>query len=340
MSSGIQSIVQLQLLNNIVSLSGIAIVAYDYVLTFPTEVEYIWSKPWTWLSTLFLIVRYVGIFSVVSVALTGSTFVPGPLKTCIGLVYSRDWALTVFICASDLFLVLRVYAMWNRSKIILSILLLGYTVQVILQVVLCAVFHNPYIDATVAISKVLDYSVCTEVYAAIGSYFKYMVIYPMLFDFLLLILALIPTVKESTAMYKATKRWQLNQYMSLIVKEGVLYVLLNLLNNIANAMAYADEVSLLPVWYLISTFFYATITFPLIPRFVLSVREMYAKDTIRCYEGLDTGFGIPSRFGNVSRHDTGVSWIATADEYGSRPGEEGDEEIQLELVEGDGEVLV
>jgi len=80
MSSGIQSIIQLQLLDNAMSVAGIAVVTYDYVLTFPKEVEYIWSKSWTWLSTLFLIVRYVGIYTALSSSLGGTTFVPGPLK--------------------------------------------------------------------------------------------------------------------------------------------------------------------------------------------------------------------------------------------------------------------
>jgi len=241
----------------------------------------------------------------------------------------------VFICISDLFMVLRVYAMWNRSKTIISILLLAYSVQVILQVVVVAVFSNPYTDATVtvAINQVLNYSVCTEVDTVIGPYFKYVVIYPTLFDLLLLVLALIPTVKESTSMYKATKRWQPNRYMSLIVKEGVLYVLLSLLNNITNAVADADGDPSPPVWSLVSGLFWIVTTFPVMPRFVLSIRELYTKDTLRCCDGIDSGFGISSRAKNIAGHDTSVSGIVFA---GSRSGsdEESDEEMQLESIEG------
>jgi len=70
MSSGVQSIIQDQLLNNAASAAGITIVAYDYILTFPKEVKYIWSRPWTWLSTLFFTVRYVGIYTAVSDSLS------------------------------------------------------------------------------------------------------------------------------------------------------------------------------------------------------------------------------------------------------------------------------
>jgi len=228
-------------------------------------------------------------------------------------------------------MVLRVYAMWNRSKTIISILLLGYSVQVILQIVIPAVFTNPHTDATVGVSQVLNYSVCTEVDNVLGPYLKYVVIYPTLFDLLLLVLALIPTVKETTVMYKATKRWQPNRYMSLIVKEGVFYVLLNLLNSIPNAIADTNGRIFTPAWYLISFLFYVATMFPVIPRFVLSIRELYANDTLRYCGGLDSGFGISSHVRNIVGQDTSVSGIVFA-RGRIGPGEGSDEEMQLEPI--------
>jgi hypothetical protein len=41
----------------------------------------------------------------------------------------------------------------------------------------------------------------------------------------LFILAVIQTLKQSVAMYKATKQWQPNMYMQQLVTDGVLYFL-------------------------------------------------------------------------------------------------------------------
>jgi len=231
-------------------------------------------------------------------------------------------------------MVLRVYAMWNRSKIILGILLLGYSVQAILQVVITAVFINPYTDATVSSTQVLDYSVCTVANTVIGPYFKYLVIYPTLFDLLLLVLALIPTTKESTTMYKATKRWQPNRFLLHLRGQCVptqtnsshfSRKYRNLLNNIPHAIVDADGDLLDPDWYLISSILWIAITFPIMPRFILSIRELYAKDTLRFCDGIDTGFGISSRVRNIAGQDTFVSAIVFV---GGRSGlDEGDEEI-------------
>ena len=42
---------------------------------------------------------------------------------------------------------------------------------------------------------------------------------------MILILAVISALKESVAMYKATKQWQPNCYMQLFAKDGILYFL-------------------------------------------------------------------------------------------------------------------
>ena len=41
----------------------------------------------------------------------------------------------------------------------------------------------------------------------------------------LLVLAVIPTIKESVEMFKATKQWQPNKYMQQLVTDGILYFL-------------------------------------------------------------------------------------------------------------------
>lgn len=73
---------------------------------------------------------------------------------------------------------------------------------------------------------------------------------------------------------------------------------------------------------------------PIVPRFVISVREMYDHELRGRCQGIDTGFGIGSQFSP----DTDLSAIAFAD---VAPGEspvveaEADvpETIQLEVIE-------
>jgi len=323
MSSDLQSAVQSQLYQNAISLAEVTIVACDYILMFPSEVKHIWSKSWTWVSVLYLIVRYAGIYSAMD-QLFGTTFIPGPIKTCTGIFYSSNWAFTAFAAASSLLMVLRIYAMWNRSKVILSILLPCYTAGTIFELIYTSFFVNPDIEATVGTSQLLDYSYCTEV-DVISSNMKYVYSGIIVFDGLLLILALVPLVKQSITAYKTTGHWEPNRYMSLIVEEGAVYVILVFLTRIPQS-----TINSLPyIWLLILEFFYYITMFLMGPRFVISMRELFDKDSRGRLEGIDSAFGISSSSGDAAGRDTSVSEIRFAG-VSSHPGEEGGEEIQLE----------
>ncbi|KAI9459539.1 hypothetical protein HD554DRAFT_2136627 [Boletus coccyginus] len=87
MSAALQSELTSLQQNNYVSLAMLVAAAYDYVLTFSDEIEYIWTKPWTWVSTLFILVRYVGLYSF-AIACLGTSFIPGPPKTYVFVLYS------------------------------------------------------------------------------------------------------------------------------------------------------------------------------------------------------------------------------------------------------------
>jgi len=43
------------------TIMALSAVGYDYILTFAREVEYIWCRRWTWVSTMFVLVRYLGL---------------------------------------------------------------------------------------------------------------------------------------------------------------------------------------------------------------------------------------------------------------------------------------
>ncbi|KAF8424394.1 hypothetical protein L210DRAFT_3653489 [Boletus edulis BED1] len=78
MSSDLKSVLESIVLNDYLSLAVVTAVGYDYILNFSREIEYVWRKPWTWVSTIFVVLRYIGLCWIMTVALTDSTFVPGP----------------------------------------------------------------------------------------------------------------------------------------------------------------------------------------------------------------------------------------------------------------------
>jgi hypothetical protein len=142
-------------------------------------------------------------------------------------------------------MILRVYAMWNRSKRILYILLFFYVAQIIVSFVGEGININPntYLSgmsqakleshmlptafSPVTAVEVIGISFCKISLSDTPSLDVMWSISALrsVLGAMLLILAVISTLKQSIAWYKATKQWQPNHYMQLLVKDGVLYFL-------------------------------------------------------------------------------------------------------------------
>ncbi|KAF8122318.1 hypothetical protein EV363DRAFT_1555387 [Boletus edulis] len=227
MSSDLQSLLELVVLNNYITLVVITAVVYDYVLIFSREIEYVWCKPWTRVSAMFVVVRYIGLCWVLASALIGSTFVPGPLEVSTVVSLLSSWTFVPFFWAADLVMILRVYALWNRSKTILYILLFIYVVQTSINIVFNGIYANPNTHLSVTVVGVFDTSFCNVSYVdgppTPGLYIALVILPGLLLAATLLVFAVFQTVKQSVELYKATKQWQPNRYVQQLVSDGILY---------------------------------------------------------------------------------------------------------------------
>jgi len=79
---------------------------------------------------------------------------------------------------------------------------------------------------SVRVTQVLDFSVCSAEFINIPSQIHLSITIPQVtLGVTLLILALIPTLKQLAEVYRATKQWQPNKYIQLLMREGFLYFL-------------------------------------------------------------------------------------------------------------------
>lgn len=80
---------------------------------------------------------------------------------------------------------------------------------------------------SVMVVQLIDFSFCNNSWNNLPSW---LVVYNKILCFILsamyLVLTVTKTLKESVMMYKAIKKWQPNQYMQQLVKDGILYFLM------------------------------------------------------------------------------------------------------------------
>ena len=135
-------------------------------------------------------------------------------------------------------------------------------------------------------------------------------------------LAVIQTIKQSVGMFKATKQWKPNKYMQQLVTDGFLYFLvyaslfcfhsfpicsiahvsfkhqhkklttfilrylfLNIGSMLENALTYTIIVDMVSFMVVI----------PMMPRFIISMRELYDRDCCSRWKGIDSRFGVLSQ---------------------------------------------
>ena len=150
---------------------------------------------------------------------------------------------------------------------------------------------------------------------------------------LLLILAISRTLKQLVDMYNATKQWQPNRYMNQFMRDGIFYFFMyvtsisfsnlkltltsslelcsNTLYNILVTVGATATIYIPPIIINVLIMLTASLLCCTMPRFIISVRELYDRDLRGHWQGIDTGFGGLSR--GVSSKEEFTSVIAFAD---------------------------
>lgn len=270
-------------------------------------------------------------------------------------------------------MILRVWAMYHRSKVILGTLLISYVAEIIAGTIASIVYSNPQVvpgrhepvlvttwaawislHITVTVTQILDVWYCTIGSVPYG-WNKAANMTQLIHGGMMFTLVTIRFTWQSLRMYKATRQWRLNQFINLLVVEGVLYFLLyvfisspppspccpiysiqytltvtfrdSMLGwNVVNTLFAWGNFELVG-WQIIFVGFVETVPIAtMAPRFVLSMRELYARDVRGGRrDGIDTGFG----FSALASHGTSRSAMVFAD-GGQRNEDLNGEEIPME----------
>ncbi|KAF9230111.1 hypothetical protein BU15DRAFT_84037 [Melanogaster broomeanus] len=202
---------------------------------------------------------------------------------CMALVYV--WSNTFFFAVTDLVMLLRVYAMYHRFRIVLGILLAAYIPSVVVSS-LANTIYKPQIE----VSALFGATICTLSFNAPSNFSTYFLISYVIISAVLCGFAVVRLVRESLQKHRTVKRWRSNQYLELIVRENVLYFVAYLF---AVIVPMVTETGVLQEITSLLLFMFAAIP-PVVlsPRLIISVREFHSRVV---GDHIDTGFGAISR---------------------------------------------
>ncbi|KAF8589311.1 hypothetical protein K439DRAFT_418100 [Ramaria rubella] len=97
--------------------SAIALLFYDYFLTFPEEVRHFWLGDWSFITVLFLFNRYFGMISALSYLIFDSASLSNELY--VRFIWWISIGAIASIVNSELILLVRIYAVYQRDMRVL-----------------------------------------------------------------------------------------------------------------------------------------------------------------------------------------------------------------------------
>lgn len=102
------------------ALASVSLLLFEYLITFAAEVDYVWSKPRSFVSMLYIVNRYFGpmAITVCMIALFDSGISE---ESCRHFAPFEGIFTLVTVLVAEAMLIIRVYALHERSKIILAL---------------------------------------------------------------------------------------------------------------------------------------------------------------------------------------------------------------------------
>ncbi|KAF8548551.1 hypothetical protein OG21DRAFT_748684 [Imleria badia] len=205
----------------------------------------------------------------------------------------NGWTLLLFFGAAEFAAVLRVWVMYNRSRLILTALLGLFSLEIIATILTVAVHSDPRNDSAAAI-QILNFSFCVVQPTSVV-WTKVATVLQIMHGGVVCILAIFQFMRQSLQMYRITKQWQVNQYMSLFVRQGIIYFFAMFLFSLLDGLGISGDLPTV-AWQAGLLFLLGYLPmYTLIPRFIISIRKLYARDVQGSpVGGIDTGFGLSS----------------------------------------------
>ncbi|KAG1738981.1 hypothetical protein EDB19DRAFT_867843 [Suillus lakei] len=256
--------------NNNISVVTITLICYEYFLLLDKEVKYVWKRPWSLMSCLYLVVRYLGLFLALLWGCWGGLLYI-PESVSYTLVVLMEWGYSAYGCIAEGILIWRLYALYNRSKLLLWILL-GLFLPIVALSIGTDVFlySRPNVFSVQEIITA-EVKYCTFLFKMGPMPATYTSIPMVCYDILLLILAAAKLVKHLKERRKINSRP--NTSILIIVRHHIVYFVLNFMNQIFLVILWAGIST--PMMS-ISELFNDTVPYILAPRLIISIWDTHA----------------------------------------------------------------
>ncbi|KAH7920505.1 hypothetical protein BV22DRAFT_796784 [Leucogyrophana mollusca] len=209
-----------------ITTAAAAAVAYDQVLTFSQEVDLVWKRGWSLMTLLYLIARYSGSLCIIGLA-AWVICINWSYTVGVAMYLVVNWSSNIFILAMQAILVIRVYALCNKSKKILIFLVTCFCLQAIAVMVMAGLIFNLRVMKQYVVSVGASIGSVAQITTIDSSAFypppQDSTIIVVAFDAVVSLVALFAFVQHALETRNLDGKWSVNALVKLLVADQMLY---------------------------------------------------------------------------------------------------------------------
>ncbi|KAH7914901.1 hypothetical protein BJ138DRAFT_1098293 [Hygrophoropsis aurantiaca] len=260
------------------------IIFYDYAITFSRE-----SSPLSLMSSLYVIGRFATIGTVMEPPeYTATSLSKGKPIMFDNLLFiiAVTWIVFTSQLAFRGIMVLRIYAMYQQSRIVLVFLVVALAAQVISYVVMEALYFGPV--GQLQAEEVIIGNTYNCVYFYESNLISFAILPQFLFALAIFVMAVACFVRHLSEARKISKTLKVNEFLSILAKDSTVYFFLLLFASafkLGNHLATNSAVVGSFVYSGLTGIFIDVQEYLLVPHLVLSFKERHAQ----LVDGSDSG---------------------------------------------------
>ncbi|KAG1738976.1 hypothetical protein EDB19DRAFT_867050 [Suillus lakei] len=248
------------------------LMSYEYLLLLDKEVKYVWNRPWSLMSCLYLVVRYLGLSLAILWGCWGGMFYI-PESVSYDILVVLEWGTSVYFCFAEAILIWRLHALCNQSKLLLYVLVGSFLPIIALLIGTDIYLYSQPHAFSVKELITPNTKYCTFSFNIGPMPAIYTSIPIVCYDVFLVVLAVVILVRH----FKDRREYKMrpNTYMMMIVRYHIMYFVLNLTNQVLMVILWAHIPTTAMTF---ATFFSSTIPYILAPRLIISIWDTHAQD--------------------------------------------------------------
>ncbi|OJA09939.1 hypothetical protein AZE42_10929 [Rhizopogon vesiculosus] len=280
--------------NNYASVIILTLISYEYLLLLEKEVKYVWKKRWSLMTCLYIVVRYLGLVLALLCGIWGGLmYMPvTPYVRSYDIAIIIEWGFSVYLLfsegksfiaetsscstefASAAVLIWRLYALYNKSKRLLFVLL-GLLLPIVAISIVSDVYTYSRRSAFSVEEIVLPNAKFCTLSFHVSNWPVINAIIIVCYDVLLIVLA--AAILKKHLKQRRNIKARPNSSMIMIVQYHIITFVLNLANQIVKVMLVRGSDFPTSVTTLLELFM-DTAPFIIAPRLIISIWDMHAHD--------------------------------------------------------------